>query len=172
MALDNQPFKLPKFVAFRDNPFPVNIQVEAGYTLETPVAVEVWFYNFIDEGLVVPVTITTTSISFTFSIAQLEYIENSGGVCSVYIVFNQGEVNKRYVFQADMVITLDGSVPAPDTITIPVPEMGIIKVSVWSDSSNAQIATQQAQIATQKANEVMAALASVSSVSYNNTVGF
>lgn len=168
MALNNQPATLGKLTAFKENPFPVHITIDDSYTIVEPVTVEIWTDDVLQEGLTVSATVTGQDIDFELSVEQLRQIDSS----KLYIVSDSG-VDKRYVFGAPLVTTMDPFIPTPNTTAYQVNEIGVIKVSVWSDAVNALIAQEQANIATAKANiaTTQATIASNAAADVNTRFG-
>lgn len=135
--MNNQPAKLDKFVAFRENPFPVDIVLPDVFEITEPVTVELWVYDVLQD-VEIPVTVDGQTVSFELTVEQLRLISEG----YLYVLFDG-----QYVLGAPIGTTMDASIPTSRTIATDVPTIGIIRVSVYSDAYSAQVATEQAEVA-------------------------
>jgi hypothetical protein len=158
--MNNQPALIDnKITIFKLNPMTLEIEMPAGYVIDTPVA-EVWVNDLLEAAIVLPITVDGQVFSFTFTTVHLQLFKTA----YLYIKFDGTD----YLLGAPLESTMRPAIATQRFTVTAVPNIGNVRVSAYTDYTVAQVATQQAAIATaqaviatEKADEVNAAMIQV-----------
>jgi hypothetical protein len=126
--MNNQPAEITDLIAFRDNDFPVHIEMEDGIPVENPVVVAIAIDEEIRTDIYILTASTPTTIDFTLTKAQLALIPAGRQKVTVYVKFAG-----KTVFTMPLKVTMDGSKPGPRSKTVSFPAVGTIRASVYSE---------------------------------------
>jgi len=133
--MNNQPRSLGDFIAFKLNPFPVQMIFPDSYALPAGITVEIWNNGAIMPSITVPVVISGNSISFEITPVQLQALPAKKA--QLFVKFGADD----YRFEAPIIPTLSGSTPAGKVINVSVDLNQTIRITSITDDSAVAISS-------------------------------
>jgi hypothetical protein len=154
--MTNQPNEITKDLpAFIENPLNVEIQLEVGVSVATPVTVVVGIDNTIQEMLI-PVLYVNDRINFSVTPAQLKTLPiATRKKVTIYVKFAD-----TFKFTIPITPTMDGSAPQPRSVSIFAPSEGVVRASVYDEAGLLKQTEQAASLSQVYAKQAQDAAAS------------
>lgn len=124
----NLPSSMGVFDVFREASLKTTIIMPSGYTIPTPVKVELW-NNGVKLSDSTGVTISGDTIKFTITKTQIYPL-----IKTPYLFV---KFNGTYVLGAPMNVKLGVAVPSTQTVDVAMPTIGSVRISLIGDASTA-----------------------------------